>query len=126
MKNFLFPPILLGQKEKKQEIKCEKCRLESRWLWNTNAQRSRHISCHLVVVPEGEDFALDGDEVASGDGGHDDDSHYDGPEQTAALSAELRKGLHVVASCHKHEDDGHHKHYGVDNDDHALVGARYL
>ena len=35
------------------------------------------VECGLGLEPEGLDFAADGDDIASGDGAHDEHSHHD-------------------------------------------------
>ena len=56
---------------------------------------SEYAEYSFLVKPQGCDFIVDGDDVAEGDGTHDDQSHQDGDPHTGAADAEGVNHVHI-------------------------------
>ena len=74
------------------------------------------------MEPEGANLAADGDDVAGGDGAHDEQAHEDGDPYTGTADAEGVNHVHIGQSSDEHQDDGENEHGGVKtNDEHDVV-----
>ena len=77
---------------------------------------SEYAKYLFLENPQGCDFIVDGDDIADGDGTHDDDADEYGDPYAGAIDAEGMDHIHIGGAPDEHEDDGEHEYDGVKAD----------
>ena len=77
---------------------------------------SEYAEYLFLVNPQGCDFIVDGDDIADGDGAHDDDADEYGDPYAGAIDAEGVDHVHIGHAPDEHEHDGEHEDNGVKTD----------
>ena len=77
---------------------------------------SEYAEYLFLVEPQGCDFIVDGDDIADGDGTHDEDTDEYGDPYAGAIDAEGMDHVHIGGAPDEHEDDGEHEYDGVKAD----------